>query len=59
MSTNSERASAVIYQFPKGGRAAVGTYRSAAKTRVELAAAPVIDTDSWYHQAAVQDEAKH
>lgn len=59
MATNSERTSAVIYQFPKGGRAAMGAYRGFAKPRAEPAPAPVVDTDGWYHQAAVEDDKKH
>ena len=58
LNTGSSQGSAKIYQFPAGGRAALGGRRySDAKT--DLANAPRVNealcSDSWYHQAAIED----
>ena len=58
LNTDSSQGSAKIYQFPAGGRAALGGRRySDAKT--DLAAAPRMNealcSDSWYHQAAIEE----
>ena len=61
MSTNQDRESAHIYQFPAGGRAALGGRRweefnspaSPGLERVNEAAC----SDSWYHEEAIQEEA--
>jgi hypothetical protein len=58
--TNVSQGSARIYQFPAGGRAALGArtrqeFRPAteqASGRVNTAAC----TDSWYHEAAIREE---
>jgi hypothetical protein len=60
MNQGLNQGSAKIYQFPAGGRAALGGRRdSDMKTAIEPAAQ--VDTaacsDSWYHQAAI-DETK-
>lgn len=59
MSTNLNRGSAKIYQFPAGGRAALGAHRyEETKTATDLAASRVIETacsGSWYHEAAIQE----
>ena len=61
MTTSLNEGSAKIYQFPAGGRAALGGRRyGEAKPATEFAASPVNKADcsgSWYHQAAI-DEAK-
>lgn len=61
MSTNLNHGSAKIYQFPSGGRAALGGLRyGETKPASERASAPVYETicsSSWYHQEAI-DEAK-
>jgi Protein of unknown function (DUF2735) len=58
MNTGVNQGSARIYQFPTGGRAALGGRRyDEAKT--ELAAVPANYADccdSWYHAAAIEDE---
>jgi Protein of unknown function (DUF2735) len=59
MNTSLNKGSAKIYQFPAGGRAAIGGGRydevkSAGKfvtSRVNEAAC----SDSWYHEAAIQE----
>ena len=61
MNNGLSHGSATIYQFPVGGRAALGGRRyGEAKSKADLAKSPTIETicsDSWYHQDAV-DEAK-
>ena len=60
LNTGSSQQSAKIYQFPAGGRAALGG-RCYAEARADLATAPRVNealcSDSWYHQAAI-DESK-
>jgi hypothetical protein len=59
MNTSLKHGSARIYQFPAGGRAALGPRRQEeAKTIPETAAerdsvAPC--SGSWYHEAAIQE----
>lgn len=59
MTTNQWQESAQIYQFPAGGRAALGgkRYDEFARSGVQ-ASARVHEADcsnSWYHQAAIED----
>lgn len=62
MSTNQGQESAQIYQFPAGGRAALGGKRweefssatSQSFERVHEAAC----SGSWYHEAAIQEAAE-
>jgi len=60
LNTSSSQGSAKIYQFPAGGRAALGGRRYG-DAKAEFASAPRINEavsyDSWYHQAAI-DESK-
>jgi hypothetical protein len=58
MNTSLNKGSAKIYQFPAGGRAAIGgshydEVKSAGTftSRVNEAAC----SDSWYHEAAIQE----
>ena len=58
---NRNQESARIYQFPAGGRAALGgkrwdEFESAAPQRLERFN-EVACSDSWYHQAAIQEAA--
>jgi Protein of unknown function (DUF2735) len=58
MNMNLNRGSATIYQFPVGGRAALGARpdeqaRAASESVAERSAAP--RSDSWYHEAAIQE----
>jgi len=57
MSTSLNHGSARIYQFPAGGRAALGGRRyEEPKTATELASSRVSEVGgAWYHDAAIQD----
>ena len=62
LNPGSSQGSAKIFQFPAGGRAALGGRRYGdAKTGslADLATAPRLNEaasyDSWYHQAAIDD----
>jgi hypothetical protein len=61
MNTSLNQGSAKIYQFPAGGRSALGGRRyEEAKAASDLAPSRVNETNcsgSWYHQAAI-DESK-
>ena len=60
---NMSQGSAKIYQFPAGGRSALGgrRYQEAQDTTdltTDLAASSVIGTDcgeAWYHEAAIRE----
>ena len=57
MTTSLNQGSAKIYQFPAGGRAALGGRRYG-ETKTEFAAPSAnlaACSDSWYHAAAIQD----
>ena len=58
MNTGLNQGSAKIYQFPAGGRAALGGRRyGEAKDRVRRPAGDLAAcSDSWYHAAAIEDE---
>ena len=57
LNTGSSQGSAKIYQFPEGGRAALGGRRYG-EAKADPAAAPraneALCSDSWYHQAAIE-----
>jgi hypothetical protein len=60
MNTSLNQGSAKIYQFPAGGRAALGGRRyEEAKAVTDLAASARVSeaacSDSWYHEAAIQE----
>jgi hypothetical protein len=58
MKANSVRGSATIYQFPVGGRAALGGHPHEAKPSGRLAAvrlAKVAASGAWYHEEAMQE----
>lgn len=59
MNSSLNQGSAKIYQFPAGGRAALGGHRFGdTQAATELTAPPVNLADcsgSWYHEAAIQD----
>jgi hypothetical protein len=60
LNTGTTQGTAKIYQFPAGGRSALGggRYRQTGSA-TDLAAAPrfneALCSDSWYHEAAIQD----
>jgi hypothetical protein len=58
INTGLSQGSAKIYQFPAGGRAALGGRRyGEAKTDFVAPQANLADcSDSWYHAAAIEDE---
>jgi len=61
MPTNAPHQTAKIYQFPVGGRAAAHGLRTDARTNLELMAkraAPTACGEGWYHDAAIQQDAK-
>lgn len=60
MGTSLSHGSATIYEFPAGGRAALGGRRyGEVKTPINQPS-PYANTascsESWYHQAAIDDE---
>lgn len=59
MTTGLNHASAKIYQFPSGGRAALAGRRyGEIKTAAELPSSRVSDIaigGAWYHEAAIQE----
>lgn len=58
ITTGQNQGSATIYQFPAGGRAALGGRRyGEMRTTRELPAEVVTSacSESWYHQAAIDD----
>ena len=61
MNTSLNQGSAKIYQFPAGGRQALGGRRyDASKPATDLPSQHVTETNCsgiWYHQAAI-DESK-
>ena len=61
MDTSLNQGPAKIYQFPAGGRSALGGRRyEESKAASDLASSRVDETNcsgSWYHQAAI-DESK-
>jgi hypothetical protein len=58
MSTNLNQGSARIYQFPAGGRAALGG-RHPGETSTIDRTAPLVNaalcSGSWYHEEAIQE----
>jgi hypothetical protein len=56
MTTSSDRQSATIYQFPAGGRAALGVRRDQAKAVDNFAVPRIarVASGAWYHEEAVQ-----
>ena len=58
MNTTVNEGSAKIYQFPTGGRSALGGRRYGETKTIEFAAPAVNLADcsgSWYHAAAIQE----
>jgi len=57
MNTSLSGGSARIYQFPEGGRAALGGHRYEENTVIDLATTLRINeaacAGSWYHEAAI------
>jgi hypothetical protein len=59
MNTGLNHGSAKIYQFPAGGRSALGGRRyEATMTATDLAPSRISEAacgGSWYHEAAIQE----
>jgi len=59
MNASLNQGSARIYQFPAGGRSALGGRRyEETKATTEAASSRVSEADcsgSWYHEAAIQE----
>jgi hypothetical protein len=59
MNSSLNQGSATIYQFPLGGRAALGGRRyDETKPAADQGSPPVNETacsGSWYHEAAIQE----
>lgn len=58
MNTSLNHGSAKIYQFPVGGRSALGARHDETKAVTDLAssrAGEVAVSGAWYHDAAIQD----
>jgi hypothetical protein len=59
MNTSLNHESARIYQFPAGGRAALGVGRSDETRSATVPDSPRVNetvcSDSWYHEAAIQE----
>ena len=62
MSTNHGQGSARIYQFPAGGRAALGGKQwEEFNSRTDVGSERVNEAtcaDSWYHEAAIREAAE-
>lgn len=61
MENTSSRQSAQILMFPTAKRAAAANLSRQAKFAAQAAALPVAHTDfgdGWYHEAAIQEEAR-
>jgi Protein of unknown function (DUF2735) len=61
MNTSFHRESAKIYEFPVGGRAALGGSRAGLKPAADIADLTAARTseaaigESWYHEAAIRE----
>lgn len=57
MDTGLNQGTAKIYQFPAGGRSAVGQHRGEPTNTADLAArgSEVVCGSGWYHEAAIQE----
>lgn len=57
MTANHERASAQIFQFPAGGRAALTSQRDLGKAATaKPLLADIAAGSSWYHEQAIRDD---
>ena len=58
MNSSLNQGTATIYQFPAGGRAALGGRRYGETKATDIASAQTGDSacsGSWYHQAAIEE----
>lgn len=54
LNPGSSQGSAKIYQFPAGGRASLGGRRYG-DANIAPRATEALCSDSWYHQAAIEE----
>ncbi|MGY3235550.1 hypothetical protein ACVMAJ_002440 [Bradyrhizobium sp. USDA 4448] len=54
MSANGDQGSAKIYQFPAGGRTALGRYRVAEPAAAAPRTREVVGSSGWYHEEAIR-----
>lgn len=57
MTTSVSLPTAKIYQFPVGGRKAVGGYRTESNAST-IQAAPRVASSGWYHDAAIEEASR-
>jgi hypothetical protein len=58
MNTNFGQATAKIYQFPVGGRSAIGVRQNGSSGTVDATTPRVNEASSgsgWYHEAAIEE----
>ena len=57
MDTGFSQGTAKIYQFPVGGRSAVGQSRGEPTSKADLATrvSEVVCGSGWYHEAAIEE----
>ena len=61
MPTHTPHQTAKIYQFPIGGRASAHGLRNNARSnldRLHANVTPTVCGEGWYHEAAIQQDAK-
>jgi hypothetical protein len=58
MNTNLNQGSAKIYQFPAGGRSHRKDETSSATDQAPRTVSEAACSDSWYHEAAIQESNK-
>lgn len=55
MSENIQRETATIIRFPLERRHAIANVQPAARKSVERTPVAIVDSGSWYHDAAIKD----
>jgi hypothetical protein len=59
MNPSFHHGSAKIYQFPVGGRQAIGARHEEANTAIDITSPRISEVGSaWYHEAAIEADAK-
>jgi hypothetical protein len=61
MNPSFHHGSAKIYQFPVGGRQAIGARHEEANTAIDITSPRVSEVacgSGWYHEAAIEADAK-
>jgi Protein of unknown function (DUF2735) len=55
MNTNPNQRSATVYQFPRGGRAAMKETRPAREQMASDVGEEIYSSSGWYHEEAIRD----